>query len=529
MSRLALAVFALVLTALRPAVAAPDDTLQKRVEAGDVIRFGGGIAPVRLSVEALMRLFNDPGLSVAVVSHFRIAWAKGYGVVAVGSREPVTTGTLFQAGSISKPVTAIAAMALVQSGALNLDEDVNVKLRSWHLPEDGLASGNRVTLRRILSHTAGTTVHGFDGYDIGTPVPTLAQILDGLPPAINAPVRVDLPPGTKWRYSGGAAEIEQQLLQDVTGEPFPKLLHDLVFTKIGMLHSTFEQPLPQSRSSSAAHGTYYDGTPVIGGWKVMPQMAAAGLWTTPSDLALCAIEIARAAHGDSNRVLDRASAALMLTPQVNQVGEVALGNGDHPDRMGLGFFLGDASRPDLFGHIGDDPGFQAMLAMYADTGAGAVVLGNSENTIVLGDYLFEQIARAYRWNNFVLSDRYRVGVGDALALVALRQGVGAALSAYDALKHHPTMNGPRYPLTENALIHLTYALHHHGRKEEALMVALIEVRDYPNYWNAYDTLGEMYAHAGDKVRAVAAYKKALQLNPQSASSKAALEQLEKGG
>jgi CubicO group peptidase (beta-lactamase class C family) len=359
----------------------------------------------QLTIERLMAAFKVPGLSVAVIDNFKIIDTRTFGVTEAGGATPVTPRTMFQAGSVSKPVAAVGALQLVEEGKLSLDEDVNRKLKSWHVPENEFTSEQKVTLRRILSHSAGLTVHFFPGYAVGEPTPTLTQILDGQPPANSAPVRVDFVPGTRWRYSGGAQLIEQQMMIDATGEPFPRIMRERVFDKLGMKDSTFEQPLPSSRAHSAARGTYANGTAVTGGWHIYPEMAAAGLWTTPTDLAKLAIEVALAKQGRSNRLLKEATAREMLKVQMPRVEEVALGNENHRDRMGLGFFLGDDTRPDLFGHIGDDEGFQTMLLMFADTGQGAAVMANSQYGILLGNFLLEKIARKYNWKSYVPSDR----------------------------------------------------------------------------------------------------------------------------
>jgi CubicO group peptidase (beta-lactamase class C family) len=493
----------------------------RRIESGDLVALGGHRAPLRLDLARLMSVFHVPGLSIAVIDGSQIAWAKGYGVTETGTTTRVTTHTLFQAGSVSKTVAATGAMALVERGTLALDDDVNTRLTSWKLPENEFTANQKVTLRRILSHTAGVTVHGFDGYPIAGPVPSLRQILDGEKPATNAPIRVDLVPGTKWRYSGGAVEIEQQLMMDATREPFPGLMRELVLDKTGMTDSTFEEPLPPDRAAAAAAGTHADGKTVAGRWEVVPQMAAAGLWTTPTDLAKFAIAVAAAKRGARDRAISPATARAMLTPGVD-VGEIALGNERHRDRMGLGFFLGDATRPDLFGHIGDDPGFQAMLMMFADSGQGVAVMANSENGILLGDYLIERIAKEYGWKEYVPSLRQRIGAASVLLAVFQTEGVNAALDAYRQLK---LKRLPRYSVTENSLIALGYAVFNAGNLPGAIDVMKVAVHDNPQYWNAYDSLGEMYANAGDQPRAIENYERSVQLNPKNAGGIEALRKL----
>jgi CubicO group peptidase (beta-lactamase class C family) len=175
-----------------------------RVESGllpPIVVAGRPVPPMTLS--ARMAGLKVPGVSIAVINDGAVEWAKGYGVVEAGTTNPVTSRTLFQAASISKPVAALAALRLVEQGKLALDEDVNAKLTSWKVPENEFTKTEKVTLRRLLSHTAGLTVHGFSGYPAGTPVPTLVQVLDGAKPANSAAVRVDVVPGTIMRYSGG--------------------------------------------------------------------------------------------------------------------------------------------------------------------------------------------------------------------------------------------------------------------------------------------------------------------------------------
>ncbi|PWT93098.1 MAG: hypothetical protein C5B54_02380, partial [Acidobacteria bacterium] len=307
------------------------------------------IPSFKLNLLKLMQVYRVPGVSIALIDHYKIAWAKGYGVTDWTTADAVTPRTLFMAGSVAKTPAAAGALYLVEQGKLSLDEDVNKTLKSWKLPDNEFTKTEKVTLRRILSHTSGTGIHFFPGYAVGQQLPSLIQVLDGAKPANTDAIRVESIPGSGWHYSGGGVLIEQQMMIDATRKPFPELMSQVLFNKIGMNDSTYEQPLPAARAAHAATGTYASGKPVRGKWHVYPEMAAGGLWTTPADLARFTIEIALSKKGKSNRILSQSMTEQMLTPQWKEVSEIALGNKQHVDQMGLGFFLGDTTRPDLFG------------------------------------------------------------------------------------------------------------------------------------------------------------------------------------
>jgi CubicO group peptidase (beta-lactamase class C family) len=449
--------------------------------------------PLQVNLQKLMEVYKVPGLSVAVIDNFRIAWAKGYGVTEGGGATPVNSKTLFQAGSISKPVAASGALSLVEHGKLSLDEDVNRKLVSWKIPENEFTKDQKVTLRRLMSHSAGLTVHGFPGYAVDEPIPTLVQIFNGEKPANTAPIRVDYVPGSKARYSGGGITIEQQLVMDVTGEPFPRFMRKNVLDKLGMADSTYEQPLPPARATLAASGTYADGKTVHGKWHVYPEMAAAGLWTTPSDLARFAIEIALSKQGKANHVLSRTMTQQMLTPQI--------------DRIGLGFFLGDKNNPGQFGHGGADEGFQAMLTMF-DSGHGVAVMANSDNGIAVANYLIKSVAKEYAWNNTPEKEP----AADVLMLIADIRGARVALQKYADLKKSGSSD---YELNEGTLNQFGYHLLQSGRKEDAIQAFRLNVEEYPKSSNVYDSLGEAYMASGQKDLAIQNYEKSIELDPKN--------------
>jgi len=332
-------------------------------------------------VKAQMAQRNVRGLSLAIVKDGKIVVARGYGVVDDGTKAPVTTSTLFQAGSISKPVSALGALHLVETGALSLDADVNGKLKSWKVPENRFTTTEKVTLRRLLSHTAGLTVHGFPGYDVSVPMPTVVQVLDGAPPVNTAPIRVDTTPGAIWRYSGGGYTVAQQLMSDVTGEPFPRYMQSTVLSKIGMTSSSFEQPPPSARASLTASGYYADGSPVRGRWHVYPEMAAAGLWTTPTDLAKFAIEVQETLAGRGHGVVSPAMARQYVTEQKNGYA------------LGVGVYGPTEAR--RFGHGGRDEGFDALLDAGVESGDGVVVMINANDNSPMNDRIRDFVGRAW--------------------------------------------------------------------------------------------------------------------------------------
>jgi CubicO group peptidase (beta-lactamase class C family) len=333
-----------------------------------------------------MNHYHTPGVSVAVVDSGRIVWARGFGVKEAGGSDSITPTTVFEAGSISKPVAATATLRLVEQGKLSLDEPVNTYLKSWKLPDNKFTAKEKVTLRRIMSHSAGLTVHGFPGYATTDSIPTLPQVLDGKKPANTAPVRVDTFPGAIWRYSGGGTTIQQLIDVDQTGKSFPALVKELVLDPIGMTNSTYEQPLPASMASQASAAHHSDGTMVPGRAHVYPEMAAAGLWTTPTDLLKWAMEIAAARVGKSAKVLSQKMATDMLTVQKAPVG--------------LGPFLEGSGRAFHFGHGGADEGFHAELVYFPETGQGAAVMVNSDGGPPMIREILYAIAAEYGWPEF---------------------------------------------------------------------------------------------------------------------------------
>lgn len=338
------------------------------------------------TIQERMKQFKVPGVSIAVIKDFKVEWAKAYGVKDIETNEPVSTQTLFQAGSISKPVAAMVALKKVEQGKIALDENINNKLTSWKLPDNEFTAKRKVTLANLLSHTGGTTVHGFPGYEPTQKIPTLPEVLDGAPPANTPAVRVDIEPGTKLRYSGGGTTIAQLAIMDIEKKPYPQIAQETVLGPLNMTDSTYSQPLPDGTRKKAASGHRPNGKLVEGKIHVYPEMAAAGLWTTPTDLAKFAIEVQLSLAGKSNKVLLKETTAKMVTPFF--------------DVAGLGFFIEKHGAATYFGHGGADEGFRAQLLVNKDRGYGAVVMANSDNGQILEEVI-RSIAREYEWEEYL--------------------------------------------------------------------------------------------------------------------------------
>jgi CubicO group peptidase (beta-lactamase class C family) len=329
-------------------------------------------------VGSLLAQLKVPGASLAIIQNGAIVATYGYG--RAQPNLPVTPQTRFQAASISKTVNALTVLKLAEADEFRLDDPVNQRLRSWKLPDNALTAATPVTIRMLLNHTAGTTVSGFEGYLEGAPLPTLIQILNGTPPANSAPVRVEWPPGKTFHYSGGGTTVLQQMVMDVTQGQYPKVVHDLTLELLQMRDSNFDQPPPGSDFAKCAFGAGPDGVQLPGGFRVYPELAAAGLWTTPRDLALMVIGILQSHAGRPGSFLPATRAREMLTPAI--------------DGAALGTFI-DAKG--MFWHNGGNTGYRSLYVGDPVSQNGMAAMTNGDNGEAVCTELRNRVAAAYAW------------------------------------------------------------------------------------------------------------------------------------
>ena len=337
------------------------------------------------NLEARMKELGIKGLSIAVIQDYKIQWAKAYGWADEASGRKVTTETRFQAASISKSLNSLGVLKLVEEKKLDPEADINQYLKKWKFPYDSLSNGKKINTFKLLSHTAGLTVHGFPGYKITDTLPSLPQILDGKKPANTSAVRAAFEPGLKFQYSGGGTTISQLLIEDITGQDYALYMQEKVLKPLGMKNSSYQQP-PVTKAELATGYYAQNGTPVKGNFHIYPEQAAAGLWTTPSDLARYIIECQLAYQGKSKKVLSQAMMQKRMTPYIDSV-------------AALGVFIQKKAGITYFNHNGGNEAFLCTSYGSLENGKGMVIMINGDNYNIIAE-LTNSIAQVYQWEGF---------------------------------------------------------------------------------------------------------------------------------
>jgi CubicO group peptidase (beta-lactamase class C family) len=338
----------------------------------------------KLNLLKQMAAYKVNGLTIAVIKDYKIDWAKGYGWADVEEKRPVTVDTKFQAASISKSINSLGILKLVQQGKINLEADINDYLKTWKFSYDSVSKNKKISLANLLSHTAGLSVHGFGGYTPGDSIPALVQILNGTPPANSPAVRSLFEPSKRLEYSGGGTTISQLILMDITGMRYEDYMKKEVLQPIGMTNSFYNQPPPAGTKNLAT--AYNNGIAVKGKYHIYPEQAAAGLWTTPTDLAKYIIETQLAYEGKSAKVLSQAMMQKRLTHYIDS-------------NVALGVFLVKKSGDVYFNHNGGNEGFLCTSYGSIKGGNGVVVMINADDFSIINEAV-NSVATVYNWKDF---------------------------------------------------------------------------------------------------------------------------------
>jgi CubicO group peptidase (beta-lactamase class C family) len=364
-----------------------DPAVQRKINAVEnslapSIIFGDTIP--KLNIEKRMKETAIQGLSIAVIRDYKIEWAKGYGWADTDEKRKVTTDTRFQAASISKSINSMGVLKLVEMGKMDPEVDINNYLTGWKFPYDSLSNNKKISVYNLLSHTAGLAIHGFPGYEKTDTLPTLQQVLDGKRPANTKAVRSLYEPGKKFEYSGGGITISQLILTSVTHSNYADWMQKNVLEPLGMTNSSYQQP--PTATVNLATGYYENGKPVTGKYHIYPEQAAAGLWTTPTDLAKYIIECQLALEGRSKKVLSQDMMKKRLTPYIDS-------------NAALGVFIENKNGQLYFTHNGGNEAFLCTSYGSMQGGNGVVIMINGENFSVINE-LLNSVAMVYDWKGF---------------------------------------------------------------------------------------------------------------------------------
>jgi len=357
---------------------------KNKVENGILpqVVFDGEINPGNIEME--MANSKTPALSVAVIHKGKLDWSATWGNLKRSGAQ-ANCSSLFQAGSLAKPLTVLAAMRIKTAGHIDFDTDIETYLSSYQLPVGRQTSDNPVTFRNLFSHTSGVTRGGYAGYAKKEPIPSDQQIALGDAPANSPKVEVTISPGSALAYSGGGYTIAEIALQDKLRQPFDKIMNEWLITPLGMKQAEFTVPLPDDRHPYTASGHQMAGTTIPGGWNNYPEQAAAGLWATATDLAMFLLEIHKGYDGKSNVFTQSNIRELLENPIQNHVyGFRKIANGDQV----------------FITHYGGTVGYRAGMTLNLQTGNGAVFLSNSDNGSNLGEAFLSSVSRAYNWPVF---------------------------------------------------------------------------------------------------------------------------------
>lgn len=447
----------------------------------------------------LIDRYSVPGAAIAVVDSGRVVHIRGYGVESNRSGKPVSVESRFRIGSISKTFTAWGVMSLVEDDMVDLDAPVTTYLDRWRFPASSYDE-SKITLRRLLSHTAGTSVEFYDGYEDDEPQPSLIELLDG---SFRDYERVEIisNPGIKWEYSGGAYSVVQLAIEDITGETFSAFLNRSVIRPLKLSNTTADQ----SATAADAHNMVGDVIPHLS----YPATASGGLLSSIEDMAAFLVAGLGSAAATTQLPLTDDSILEMQTPSPDTRGGYGLG---YSTRLTP---AGDA----VVGHGAAMEGWHANFAMLPARGKGIVILTNSTS----GGNVSTAIRCA--WYADVMGPipggTCKSDIAAMLVKPLKKDGIDSAISLYHELK----LREDQYQIDEWQLNSLGYDLLEADRIEDAVRIFELNVQEYPDASNPHDSLAEAYVLINKKEDAIRHYRRSLELDPSNENARTMLTKL----
>lgn len=454
------------------------------------------------SLKERMAYYEVNAVSIAVIKDYRVEWVKAYGYADLSEKKLATPQTLFQAASISKSLNSLGILKLVEEGKLGLDSDINTYLKDWKFPYDSISKGKKITIAHLLNHTAGLSIGGFGGYEKGAKLPTTIETLDGLKPSNSNAVRSIFEPGLKFQYSGGGTTITQLILENTTGEKYEEYMMKNVLTPLGMDSSSFNQPPATGKEKLLATGYNIDKE-VKGKYHIYPEKAAAGLWTNPTDLAKYIIETQLSLLGKSNKILSKEMSAKRVDTN-------------------FGVFVNDFNGTKYFGHSGGNEGFVCYYGGDFEGGNGIVVMTNGRMSMINNEIVCS-IASLNNWKNYPLESKK-----ESIALTIRKEchkNIDKGIELYKNLKKN---NIADYNFSnESELNQLGYELLRDAKIESAIKIFDLNVKEFPNSANVYDSRGEAYFNKKEYLLAKNDYLKSLEMDPTNQNAKETLLKIDK--
>jgi CubicO group peptidase (beta-lactamase class C family) len=451
-----------------------------------------------------------PGAAVALIEHGRVTRLDGYGYADVATRRRVTPDTIFNAGSISKSVTAWGIMRLVDAGRAGLDAPIDSYLERWHLPASAF-DARQVTLRRLSSHTAGISEHGYGGSDPAAPPMSVVDSLLGK--TGTGEVRLIAEPGSVFRYSGANYRIIELAIEEIAGEDFRAYMQARILAPLRMTHSRFGLPADRAVSMATPYDSLGDPLPLL----AYNDYPAAGLTTSVRDLARFA-----AASLTGRPVLRADTLKSMHAPVANTRWSDRDPLGPNP-QYGLGYTVRPAQLDAHvgIGHGGSNNGWESLFQIIPDTRDGIVIMTNSSN----GTAVISSVLCAWRqWKSAAGKATECPAVDARVPLYAAykRAGAAAVVEQYRKLRAAPAA---KYEFSVPQLNSMGYLLLRRGDAAGALTLFELNAATFPGDWNVHDSLGEILLKTGDKTRAIASYRKSVELNPHNDNGRNVLREL----